>query len=1821
MLATSRILASLIETQIRTESGTERDCRLLVPGLTQRIAREMHGYLLQKGMPSFLIVGSEEVPDERGRLIRAVGLTSKRIGSFVAVACPGQLTNIQDSVRGSGGAIRSISFSEEWPWIDSGNERYRFDGPVLDAFAGAWTDDKRDQEWLKDFVRSGVLESTRSSPRRSEILLEDILGKFDPRKIEGLDNVRHKMLFHSGVAKPSAIIVPAKTLIKESVRLSNLIVARCQEENEIRRQALETIAELFPADEEAMAICLEKFLDAVGSTASLDLGLLSFFGCWGNDPAKADTWNSLTADRLADIFEVRERERSECSYKVTCSRGFVSRNGKRLASFVGEEVTVAISFKIPEREFGSGSCFARVVSRKKVLGKSLLESREGFVSISFKTADCSKRQGGSLPLRVEIVSGDEQLVDEKLKMELCGSDRPAFLLISPNFEAFDAHPVRDTEPPDRKLLVEEPVDVLIFGAEGLQATLKDEDEEDLELEQVADGIQRTTHKVDVAGDARGRAVVTAEIAGLSAVVSLEASDLEKGEFTVEDELRVVLCGTRDKRLEELIQLFEGNRRDAYPALGGVDAAARRRTTIAEAVSVEHGWRPVLANLLQPVETEPRPLGSLFLQIGEQAIGGLATATLSPRAMELLESYTRARQKAVSELKHNLDVGESASDHPVYASHPTFVEARSDWTEQILASYLEAYGNILAFAETSRGTLEWSELFVLLHLDCVVHWDDTPRSGCFFLIGPWHPLILGKRFMVQKALLDRAHRLQRDKGRSGKMFRHLTTLLGKVQSFRWFASLSSDDRQLEPAYVAATSDPGWHVALKTYGSSIAAVEEGGGMLKIGACLRQFLGLRVDLAEGAAGGLAAAVVTSYIRSFPSRRSVGMRVRRGYSSADVVESVDSILHAEGGMSSQLPGGIRLYLEEALEQEVHARWADPPLQVYKYEKDRDLLEATFPDIYLLPPSAKRSFISSETNCSMPRGTGSSSVFCVPLQWLTEGQSQVPKSITCEIDQTGPDEGGLGGAYRKVLGETSRSFGSGLAAVASVDLPVKLGASWVVVPGYSVDPAIMVKYVRDGIDRDLEKRALWDYRYDLAGQAKSFFVLSMISKGFQVAVNGFFGGKDVAKAFISELGKIGIAIGGEALRSGRHALGVVGLVGAVRLMIGTGSNHDAPLSERSGSIGFLLPVDAFSSFFGKNGDLASLRADLLAVSVAFAPRDSRAIRISAWGVESKFVTGTFSAARAREALDQARATEGEFRDLVRTSLRDGGTPERLAILELVRFGLRITSPSRAEDIGGWIESERRIYQAILDGSYEYAESLRKGVVVSTEGDLSGVAEQRLLGDGIWVRLTRSHWPEVAETPQVRKIREELLKTLGVAEDTAVTGVPSIEVPAAEIPPVDAYPQASTPTDETADTRGKEGSGPLRGILVGVDNARHRVILDPQSTSDPLDNLNIMISGSSGTGKTQFLKYLVCKFREQKKNVFLLDFKNDFAGDQRFCELAGLQRVYVNFSGLPYNPLIPYPIRHKETDELFLQCGHYIAGVTSVLRSTYGLGVQQQTAVKKAIIEAFDELGVPTTGTIPFSNEFRFPDLSVVGRILEETYPSAYSRLDPLFTLNLFQEEFRSRSFQTLVGKSYILDLSQIPSDEIKNALAQLIVLSAHSYYNTQPHSGDVRQLLVFDEAHRVMASDFMLRLARECRAYGVGTLLSSQYPTDFPAEISASMATKIMHGNGPDSERVKAIAQMLGLVGREAEIAGLGRFEAILYNRHSPGQVIRTLNFPVYLLWSMLTETNKATMKELSEVSGIDTAKLPIKNLMGELESLGLAEERSDGIYCLPSG
>ncbi len=202
------------------------------------------------------------------------------------------------------------------------------------------------------------------------------------------------------------------------------------------------------------------------------------------------------------------------------------------------------------------------------------------------------------------------------------------------------------------------------------------------------------------------------------------------------------------------------------------------------------------------------------------------------------------------------------------------------------------------------------------------------------------------------------------------------------------------------------------------------------------------------------------------FPLETSLGIRVRRGYSTTDVVSSIDRFLHTDEGPTEKgqrLPGGIRLFCEEPVAPIEDIKWAGPPLLLYHYEDDERCFREMMPDIYLLASTREISFRPATERYDLPRGIGKQSIFHEPLSWLTEGQTQLPSSICQEFDAPPQKLDDLGQAYVGATSKVCEVLQSPVVTVRSIDLPQYLNCPWVIAPGNGLDPAVFVKYVRDG--------------------------------------------------------------------------------------------------------------------------------------------------------------------------------------------------------------------------------------------------------------------------------------------------------------------------------------------------------------------------------------------------------------------------------------------------------------------------------------------------------------------------------------------------------------------------------------------------------------------------------------------------------------------------------------------------------------------------------------------------------------------------------------
>jgi len=365
-------------------------------------------------------------------------------------------------------------------------------------------------------------------------------------------------------------------------------------------------------------------------------------------------------------------------------------------------------------------------------------------------------------------------------------------------------------------------------------------------------------------------------------------------------------------------------------------------------------------------------------------------------------------------------------------------------------------------------------------------------------------------------------------------------------------------------------------------------------------------------------------------------------------------------------------------------------------------------------------------------------------------------------------------------------------------------------------------------------------------------------------------------------------------------------------------------------------------------------------------------------------------------------------------------------------------------------------------------------------------------------------------------------------------------------------------------------------IIFGKDNSNRKAVYFPlgRPGGAPLPNYNVMVTGSSGKGKTQFIKSFIYQQAKTGKSFTIIDFKNDYS-DSFFCSMTRAHKIEVKFEGIPYNPLIPR-MGIRDNGDKFFDVSEHINSICAVLANTFGLGVQQEADLKKAVRNVYKSQGINPQGILEFDHSIVFPSFNDVGLFLQDgdkELEKLYNRLDPLFDLNLFRDRYKSIGFEDVIHSSNIIKLSDIQNDKIKNAIAKMIVVSAHGYYLSLPHCYNLNKLFVFDEAHRILDTDFVEKFIRECRSFGVGVLLSSQQTDDFPENVLGQLATKIIHGNDGDARLTKKIKSLLSFSGDEKVIQELATFDAIINSQDYQNWVIQTLAWPQLLLLNGITE------------------------------------------------
>jgi predicted GTPase len=542
---------------------------------------------------------------------------------------------------------------------------------------------------------------------------------------------------------------------------------------------------------------------------------------------------------------------------------------------------------------------------------------------------------------------------------------------------------------------------------------------------------------------------------------------------------------------------------------------------------------------------------------------------------------------------------------------------------------------------------------------------------------------------------------------------------------------------------------------------------------------------------------------------------------------------------------------------------------------------------------------------------------------------------------------------------------------------------------------------------------------------------------------------------------------------------------------------------------------------------------------------DEQATSLQSYCVAIEAELGAMSAVgqQCRSSLEQGRRVLQTHTELVRRDLNDElnriGVPLSDQIEKAARDAL--SDPCKIAEAYTGQGTKQRIMTLLSDNASRVTEA-----TVARVRDLIGEAMKRVTETWNERVMQGGKRTLVAVAEDLDRAIENA-GSAGSNHDDHDAGVKVLRL----MPGVASDDSPQTPAVETATP---ETRIPFR-ILVGHSNAAQEVVWEPARPQSPLNNFGLLVTGDSGTGKTQFLRALIADSVKHGVSACVFDFKNDYA-DEAFSASAGLTVHDISRRGLPFNPLFLTPDRRGEIQPI-----RHVHEIADILGRVFHLGPVQLGHLRRAMSEAYERHGISTRDHIRVTPNLSVPSFSEVVHLLEEHEtgsPNLITKLSPLFDLGLFPDaSAATMRFEDLLARPLVLDFHELPNDRIKATLAEIVILRIHGHVVRSEQHRELRSLLIFDEAWRVARSARLQELAREGRAFGVGIVIGTQFPGDLPDNMTGNLATQLSLHNINHEHRKSVAQQLCGLSGARAtqqvmeDFQSLKKHEGFFRNTH----------------------------------------------------------------------
>lgn len=302
---------------------------------------------------------------------------------------------------------------------------------------------------------------------------------------------------------------------------------------------------------------------------------------------------------------------------------------------------------------------------------------------------------------------------------------------------------------------------------------------------------------------------------------------------------------------------------------------------------------------------------------------------------------------------------------------------------------------------------------------------------------------------------------------------------------------------------------------------------------------------------------------------------------------------------------------------------------------------------------------------------------------------------------------------------------------------------------------------------------------------------------------------------------------------------------------------------------------------------------------------------------------------------------------------------------------------------------------------------------------------------------------------------------------------------------------------------------------------------------------HILITGITGSGKTNLSFNLLQQLAEQKVPFLVFDWKQSYRKLQKLKGFENLKiiRLGEDNSDFKFNPLIP-PIGVNPK--------HWLALITDVIKHAFFIAHGGEYFFRKGIDSLYKRNKV-YEGSNNFPT-FRMLEKLLVGQYLkgrEMLWMSSVKRVLSSLTfsglLGDHINSFENTHLEELFKGQVIIELDNLATIE-KIFIVEALLLWIYHYRKNIGKSEALNQVIILEEAHHTLSAKkeimsgeetIIETLIRMIREFGVGIIAIDQEPSKLSNSILANTNTKICFtlGHGND---IMAMARALNLTKTE---------------------------------------------------------------------------------------